>query len=291
MELLRLNTTTSLSASFSGLSASSNYTLELDDLITSTSFSASATANTSGVATFTMPSHYLSYNGSLAASVKNNAGDVVNMTNIDVVRPYATPSVLASALSIKTSEAIEYEKLARYIIDSHTGGFTFIRKEKEFIGNGTDELMIDEPIYKLYKVYENGQLMYDYAAETNDVNYKINRQLNAVVVDLPEGTNRINYPKVWRDRFLDIDFFEGYEYILDADYGWKVIPEDIQEACSLLVQDIVEDNLRYVNKYIESFDNDDFKIKFSKNWTATTGNRVVDRILERYQKPIRVGVL
>jgi hypothetical protein len=291
MELLRLNTTTSLSASFSGLTASSNYTLELDDLITSASFSASATANTSGVATFTMPSHYLSYNGSLAASVKNNAGDVVNMTNIDVVRPYATPSVLASALSIKTSEAIEYEKLARYIIDSHTGGFNFIKKQKEFIGNGTDELMIDEPIYKLYKVYENGELMYDYTLETNEVNYKINKQLNAIVVYLPEGTNRINYPKVWRDRFLDIDFFEGYEYLVEADYGWKVIPEDIQEACSLLVQDIVEDNLKYVNKYIESFDNDDFKIKFSKNWTASTGNRVVDRILERYQKPIRVGVL
>jgi hypothetical protein len=33
MELLRLNNTTSLSASFTGLTASSNYNLELDDLI------------------------------------------------------------------------------------------------------------------------------------------------------------------------------------------------------------------------------------------------------------------
>jgi hypothetical protein len=101
----------------------------------------------------------------------------------------------------------------------------------------------------------------------------------------------MNYKKVWRDRFLDTDFYEGYEYLVDADYGWKVIPEDIKEASAILVQDIVEDNLKYVNKYIESFDNDDFKIKFVKNFSAGTGNKIVDIILEKYQKTIRVGVL
>ena len=289
MELLRLSNTTSLSASFSGLTASTNYILELDDLITGTAYSASATSNASGIVSFSMPSHYLTYTGSLSASVKDTGGDIKVITNIDVIRPYSTPSELASALSIKTSEATEYERLARYIIDAHTGGFTYMRKEKEFIGDGSDQLLIDEPIQTLYKLYENGELMYDASSNTNEADYKINRQLNAIVLDIPEG-NRVNYPKVWRDRFLDIDFFDGYEYVVDADYGWKVIPQDIQDASALLVQDIVGDNLKYVNKYIESFDNDDFKIKFVKNWTATTGNLVVDRILEKYKKPIRVGV-
>lgn len=290
MELLRLEDTTSLSASFSGLTASTNYTIELDDLITGTSYSASATANGSGIVSFTMPSHYLTYTGSLVGSVKNPSEDIVNITNIDIVRPYARPSTLASEFNIKTPQAIEYERLARYIIDSHTGGFSFIRKEKEFIGDGSDQLLIDENIFKLYKIYENGELMYDSESVTNDSNYKISRQLNAIVLDVPE-TNRVNYAKVWRDRYLDVEFYDGYEYLVDADYGWKVIPQDISDACTLLVQDIVQDNLKYINKYIESFDNDDFKIKFSKNWTSTTGNRIVDRILEKYQKPIRVGVL
>lgn len=291
MEILRYDNSTSLSASFSGLSSSASYTLELNDLITSQSYSASATSNTSGVVSFTLPSHYLTYTGSLAASVKDSSSDVVILTNIDVIRPYCNISSTASALDIKTSEAIEYERIARYIIDSHTGGFSYIRKQKEFIGDGSDQLLIDEPIHNLYKVYENEQLMYDSTLENNEVEYKINKQLNAVVVSIPEGTNRINYPKVWRDRFLDVDFFDGYEYVIDADYGWRVLPQDIQEASQLLIQDIVDDNLKYINKYIESFDNDDFKIKFSKNWTSTTGNRIVDRILEKYQKSIRVGVL
>jgi hypothetical protein len=131
--------------------------------------------------------------------------------------------------------------------------------------------------------------MYDSTSENNESDYKIHRQLNAIVLDIPEG-NRVDYPKIWRDRFLDIDFFNGYEYVVDGDFGWKVIPQDIQDASELLVQDIANDSLRYVNRYIESFDNDDFKIKFSKNWTSSTGNRVVDRILERYQKPILPGV-
>jgi hypothetical protein len=212
------------------------------------------------------------------------------MTNLVVIRPYCNIALTASLLNIKTSEATEYERIARYIIDSHTGGFNYVRKEKEFIGDGTDQLLIDENIHNLYKLYENGELIYDSTSESNESTYRVNKQLNAIVLDIPE-TNRINYPKIWRDRFLDVDFFDGYEYVVDGDFGWRVIPQDIQEASQLLIQDIVQDNLRYINKYIESFDNDDFKITFSKNWTSTTGNRIVDRILEKYQKSIRVGVL
>jgi hypothetical protein len=289
MELLRLNNTTSLSASFSGLTASSSYNIELDDLLTGTSYSASAIANNLGIASFVMPSHYLTYTGSLSASVKDSQDNLVNMTNIDIVRPYSNPNTAATALSIKTSEAIEHERLARYIIDSYTGGFNFIRKEKEFIGDGSDQLLIDENIHKLYKLYENGELIYDSESNTNESEYKIHKQLNAIVLDIPEG-NRIDYPKIWKDRFLDVDFFSGYEYVVDGDFGWKVIPQDIQDASEMLIQDIASDSLRYVNRYIESFDNDDFKIKFAKNWSSSTGNRVVDRILERYQKPILPGV-
>ena len=289
MELLRLNNTTSLSASFSSLTASASYNIELDDLLTGISYSASAIANASGIASFAMPSHYLTYTGSLSASVKDSQNNLVNMTNIDIVRPYSNPNTTATALSIKTSEAIEHERLARYIIDSYTGGFNFIRKEKEFIGDGSDQLLIDENIHKLYKLYENGELIYDSESNTNESEYKIHKQLNAIVLDIPEG-NRIDYPKIWRDRFLDVDFFSGYEYVVDGDFGWKVIPQDIQDASEMLIQDISNDSLRYVNRYIESFDNDDFKIKFAKNWSSSTGNRVVDRILERYQKPILPGV-
>jgi hypothetical protein len=96
---------------------------------------------------------------------------------------------------------------------------------------------------------------------------------------------------VWHERYLDSTFAEGSEYRVDADYGWKVVPQDIQEACEMLVQDIKSDNLKYISRYIESFDNQDFKIKFAKNPTTNTGNMFVDKILEKYRNRLRIGVL
>ena len=103
MELLRLNNTTSLSASFSGLTASANYNLELDDLITSQSYSASAITNGSGVASFVMPDHYLTYTGSLVATVKDSTQDIVNITNIETLRPYCNIDTTGLKIYGKTS--------------------------------------------------------------------------------------------------------------------------------------------------------------------------------------------
>jgi hypothetical protein len=202
---------------------------------------------------------------------------------------------MASILKISTAKATEYERLARYIIDAYTGGFDYLRKKKEFTGTASDELLIDEVLTgKIYSILENNEPFFERDPDVFDKNqeYVYKKQLSAIVYNKSEGNNRAEYTVVWRDRYLDIEFADGFEYLVDAEFGWKVIPQDIQEATELLVQDIVEDNLKYINKYIESFDNDDFKITFSKGYAKdSTGNRIVDRILERYQKPILPGVL
>jgi hypothetical protein len=241
-----------------------------------------------------MPSNFKEYTAKLAASVKKISNDdLVKIFNIDIVRPYTNISAIVTALKVTNTQATEYERLARYIIDSHTGGFEYMRKKKEFIGDNSDQLLIDEPITgKIYSILENNEVMFerDNDLNNNDQEFVYKRQLSAIVQNLPNGNNRVNYTRVWRDRYLDLEFYNGYEYLVDADFGWKVIPQDIQDAADMLIQDIATDSLKYVNRYIESFDNDDFKIKFAKNWTASTGNRVVDRILEKYQRPIRVGM-
>jgi len=290
MEILRGTNTTSLSATFQ-VSASGAYVLEYDDLLTGESFSASANA-TYGAATFILDSRYLNYTGSLSASLKNSEGDLVALTNIDVVRPYCDLDKVAAALKITDGSEIDYERIARYIIDSQTKGFSFIRKEKEIVGQGFDYLLVDEKIHKIFKVYENGELLYDVDSDNNKAEFRISRDKTSIVeykAEIPE--DKVNYKPVWRERYLDIDFAEGYEYVIDGEFGWKVIPQDIQEAAELLIQDMKSDNLRYVNKYIESFDNEDFKIKFSPGIKTDTGNRIVDKILEKYRNEIRIGVL
>ena len=283
---------TNLTATFS-ISPSGTYTLDYEDLYTGESFSASATT-ISGAVTFTLDEKYLNYTGNLSASVKNSDGDTVILTNVDIVRPYCNLDSIAAALSITGGSEIEYERLARYIIDSQTQPFTFMRKEKDIVGMGMDYLPIDEKIYKIYKVYENQEIQYDSTLTSNEnlVTYEITRDGTSITnVDDEAPENKINNKVVWRERYLDSAFGEGSEYRVDGDFGWRVIPQDIQEACEMLIQDIKSDNLKYINRYIESFDNEDFKIKFSKGPNTGTGNMMVDKILEKYRNRLRIGVL
>lgn len=290
MEVLRINGSVP-TVSFSDLVPSGVYTIEYSDLLTDETFSASASANGSGDITFTLDNKYISYDGNLEARVLDTYDEEVIVTNIDVLRPYCDIYSLATELGKTVAQVKEMERIARYIVDSETfGGFKFVRKEKEVVGMGSDYLVIDEKIYKLYKLYENLELVYDINAQNNDQEFEISKDKTSIVLTQTE-TNRVNYNRVWRDRYLDVDFADGFEYLVDADFGWKVIPQDIQEATRLLIGDISSDNMRYVNKYIESFDNDDFKIKFAKNFNASTGNLVVDRILQKYKNNIRLGVL
>jgi hypothetical protein len=292
MEILRSENTTSLIATFS-VSSSGNYTLEYEDLLTRDSYSASATSSY-GAASFILDSKYLTYTGNFSAEVKNSLGNVVVSTNMDVVRPYCNLDSIAQALNILDGSETQYEKIARYTIDGYTQGFGFVRKEKELVGNDSDYIPLDERIVKLYRVYANGELYFDSENDFNNnlQNYKITKDYSALTSD-PGSVyeNKVNYRKVWRDRYLDSAFADGVEYLVDADFGWRVIPEDIREATELLIQDMKNDSLKYTNRYIEQFDNEDFKIKFAKNVVSGTGNVVVDRILEKYKNRIRIGVL
>jgi hypothetical protein len=244
---------------------------------------------------FILNPKYLNYTGSLAASVKDSNGDTIIMTNIEIIRPYCNLDSVAAALSITDGSEIGYERLARYIIDSQTQGFPFARKEKDIVGMGMDYLPIDEKIYKIYKVYQNEELVYDsnLSASVNLITFEITKDGSSItnVENESDAENKTNYRPVWHERYLNSTFSEGSEYRVDADYGWKVVPQDIQEACEMLIQDIKSDNLKYINRYIESFDNEDFKIKFAKNPTAGTGNMFVDKILEKYRNRLRIGVL
>lgn len=291
MEVLRVNGQVP-TVSFSGLVPSTEYTLTYTDEYTENEISSTEESNESGVVVFTLDSRYASYDGNLYAVVKNYLEEEVAVTNIDVLRPYVSDlSALSTELNKSISAVTEMERTARYIIDSEVPqGFGFIRKEKEVIGNGSDFLVINEKINKLYKVYENGILLYDSESENNEVTFAISKDKTSIV-PVQSHQNKTEYPEVWRDRYLGRSFADGYDYIIDADYGYKTIPQDIQEATKLLCGDLSSDNMKYLNKYIESFDNQDFKIKFAKNFNASTGNLVVDRILTKYKNDIRAGVL
>lgn len=289
MEILRLKDTTSIQATFTVPSASTVYFLEYDDLLTGASFSASATSNVAKSITFTLNDRYLTYAGNLEANVFDGSNDVVISTGIDVIKPYCDIKSLRDKLNLTNAQAENAERIARMIIESEAGSFQFVREQREFYGMGMDYLPINDNIVKLYYIWENGELVYDY--EDPDLQeYQISKDKSSIVPSDPER-NKMEYKVVWRDRYYQDAFEDGYDYLVDADFGYKVVPSNIQEACEILVQDIVSDNMKYYNRNIIEFDNLEFRIKFADGTASGTGNLLVDKLLSKYKNQIYPGVL
>jgi len=288
MEILRLPESTSIQASFDVSLANTLYTASYTDLITGTSYSASATSNNSKVVSFTLNSRYMSYSGDIDFNIYRS-GSAVYSDQLTIIRPYCSINKIKEKLNITTAQAIEFESTARSIIEAEAGPFSFVRKEKEVSGMGMDYLPVNERIDTLYKMYENGSIIHDSSdAELNL--YKISVDKSSIV-PIDQIQNKVEYQKVWRDRYLDVSFASGYDYLVEADFGYRVIPNDIQKACELLITDLANNNNQYINKYIEMFDNVEFRVQFSKEFAKGTGNMIVDNILSKYKNRIIPGVI
>lgn len=293
MEVLRQYNSSSVIVDIDELSLSEQHRLIYTDADTLLEYTTFATSNDEGEASFVLNNHYMTYTGKLNSTIFNSASIQVYDDVIDVVRPYCNISKVQNKLSLSLNSTIEYERVARFIINTITYPFTYQRLEKEFIGNGIGYLPVKQRIQKIYKIYENEELIYDSSKTSSEnlMNFEISKDRTAIIESSDDKINRINYGPLWRDRFISKSFADGYEYVVDADYGWPNIPSDIQEACELLIQDISLNNLRYTTRYIESFDTDDFKIKFAKDFFGGTGNAIVDKILSRYGNYLDPGVL
>lgn len=288
MEILRLPDSASVNAQFTVPLANTAYTATYTDLITNQSYSASATSNNNKIVTFILNNYYMTYHSDLEFNIYQS-GSAVYSYGVSVLRPYCDITKVATSLGITSTKAIEYESIARSIIEAQAGSFQFVRKNKEVVGMGLDYLPINEKIEKLYKMYENGELIHD--SLNSELNlYTISVDKSAIV-PIDEIQNKVEYQKVWRDRYLDVSFASGYDYLIDGEFGYRIIPNDIQKACELLINDLVQNNNQYINKYIEVFDNVEFRVQFSKDYAKGTGNMTVDRILANYKNRIIPGVI
>lgn len=294
MEILRNNTNTELelltnidyddAATATVLNLSSGILYGVDDIV--------IVMGGASKAAVLLPAEFNKYDFDGYVTIFNDSDDIIFETGFSTVRPYCSISDVATTLNITELQAKQYERLARYVIDSKTGGFKFTYKQKEVLGLGTDILLIDEKIHKLFKLYQNEELIYDVNLETNEYEYFLNVSKTGIIRELEANDeNRLNYKKVWRDRYYWTEFPEDYDYIVEGEFGYFVIPYEITEAIELLMNDLACGNNRYLNKYIESVDTDGFDITYFAEGLFGTGNLIVDNILTKYGRTIRARVM
>jgi hypothetical protein len=222
----------------------------------------------------------------------------------ELIRPYADPNTLGTT----ASEIAEYkilELVARSMIDTFVPE-GFYNKKITIVGtgNGSDYFPLWEKVYRVFKVYENNVLVYDRSnPDIYDYQYVITSDKTAIqrvaegVLDFNryESTAQ-NLPVASGDLgyygYEGIAFPSGYDYTFVVDHGYLRVPDDVEYAAKLLIEDLKCGKLDYYKRYVTAYNTDQFRIQFDKAMLGGTGNFLVDKILDKYVKTIvKPGVI
>jgi len=325
MQILRLPPYP-LTLSYTVPDASTEYIIVIDDLLEQTELEIIRVSNNKKILTYTLTGTFLEYDKSYpvtiyesvtVSGVQDIRGDIVLQDNLDIVRPYVDPETLGTTPT-EIAEYVEYEKLARTIIDSVVGGFYYKRTYLEVVGQGTDYIPLWDKTHKILTVHENAELVYDSSedpAALASYNYLITKDKTAITkdpVELVKAVNRAErkparIPLGYSDSISLFDtedsgnvqtisggvgFAEGTDYVILLETGYKVVPYDIQDATKMLINDIKCGRLDYYKRYVKAYSTEQFKIEYDKRLLDGTGNILVDKILDKYRNNIvKPGIL
>jgi hypothetical protein len=289
MEILRVPSST-IAYTVTGLASGTyDYTV-VDSADLSETTGSFTVTGTSDVASISLPSDI---DGEYEITIDGTL-EVVN-----VVRPYVDPNTLGTTPS-EVTEYKKYERLARAIVDSVVS-FYNEKQVYEVAGNGLDLIPIWKDVNSVLRVYENNVLIYDHEAEDNIAIFGITKDKTAIykiptgyanIIDTRTPTLPISPTDYAENGGKYSTFPRGYDYTFILDVGPKKIPDAVVDATTLLIDDLKCGKLEYFQRYVTSYNTDQYKIQFDKKILEGTGNILVDKILSKYGKSIsRVGVL
>lgn len=230
--------------------------------------------------------------------IVNGTETAIHEEFYELIRPYVDPNTLGTT----ASEIAEYkilELVARSMIDTFVQE-GFYNKKITIVGtgNGSDYFSLWEKVYRVFKVYENNVLVYDRSTpDLSEYQYTITpdktaiQRVRADVLELNryESTAQ-NLPVASGDLgyygYEGISFPSGYDYTFVVDHGYLNVPEDVEYAAKLLIEDLKCGKLDYYKRYVTAYNTDQFRIQFDKAMLGGTGNFLVDKILDKYVKTI-----
>ena len=222
--------------------------------------------------------------------------ELIHEEYYELIRPYVDPNTLGTT----ASEIAEYkvlELVSRSMIDTFVSeGFYNKKITVVGTGNGSDYFPLWEKVYRVFKVYENNELVYDRSTpDTNEYEYIITADKTAIqkvyagqinryestAPNLPVGSGDLGYYG-----YEGVGFPQGYDYTFVVDHGYLNVPDDVEYAAKLLIEDLKCGKLDYYKRYVTSYNTDQFRIQFDKAMLGGTGNFLVDKILDKYVKTI-----
>lgn len=181
----------------------------------------------------------------------------------------------------------EYEKRARSIIDTYCGqGFAYYPNKSITIdGYNHEKLHLPLPISTLRKVTMNSgdsdsEVIHDYSDSSLNNIEKTRQPFNFEASYYLRF--KANIVQTNTSRIMGKTFKNHSDYKIEGDFGWQYIPDNIKQAASLLISDLMNDDSEYRRHGIYEVDMDILKFRTKDNFYETTGNIEADVLLMDY---------
>ena len=220
---------------------------------------------------------------------------------IDVVTPYANLSDIIDDLNFGTDtsdpnyktyhELQMAEKYARKLIEIYTNQVFYLYDDRQIVyGSGADILPMPFKMNAIHELYQNDVLLIDNINAINNWTYapiisesgfgiRVNRQ------DMMDGiiyTANGLIPPTINDIGSSGAFKKDYRYSVQGRFGWSSVPDNVEEACIILIKQFFDNDRAWKDKYVKNISTFDWKFEFMEDAHRGTGNLYADQLLSPY---------
>jgi len=220
---------------------------------------------------------------------------------VNVVTPYVDMSDAMEDLNLGSEpsdpnyknyhELVMAEKYARKVIENYCNQSFYEYDDVQIAyGAGTDILPLPFKITQIHELYENDVLLYDGINDINNWMYtpQITENGFGIRVDRNEFADNTVYlangmvPPSINDRGWSGAFKKDARYRVQGRFGWHTVPDNVQEACSVLMSEYFAKDNMWKNKYVKRVSTFDWQFEFSGDVSRGTGNLYADQLLNPY---------
>lgn len=221
-------------------------------------------------------------------------------TNLDVVTPYISIEEAIEDLGLgsdsndpnhKTYHEIRMaEKYARKMVEYYTGQKFFLYDEKfTVMGNDSDILPLPSKVHQIHTLHQNDYLLLDNLNNINNFGYIAEPTTSGFGIKIDQSSllNNDTYisngmvPPSVNDGSFNV-FKRGKYYDVYARFGWKEVPDDIEQATIEIMRTYFAKDRAWRDRYINKISTTDWDFQYSSDAFSGTGSAYADKLLLDY---------
>ena len=220
---------------------------------------------------------------------------------VSVITPYVNISDVIEDLNIGTDQSDPNyksyhelqlaEKYSRKVIEAYTNQVFYNYTGTQIVyGHGSDILPLPTRIESVSDLHEEDLSLYSNGQTTDNWIYspvvsESNYSIRVRRTDLQDNTiytaNGLIPPTI-NDRGYSGVFKKDFRYTVKGTLGWRYVPDNVQEACKILMQQYFEKDRAWKDKYVKNISTFDWKFEFSDRSVNGTGSLYADQLLAPY---------